>query len=60
VSLLDACLERREVVVGEILLRGVVVVAVSSSLEVVDSVVLISSDSGRRSSYLEWINLPCR
>jgi hypothetical protein len=49
VSLLNACLERREVVVGEILLRGVVIVAVSSSLEVVDSVMLILSESGRRS-----------
>jgi hypothetical protein len=49
VSFLDACLERCEVVVGEILLRGVVVVAVSSSLEVVDSVVLILLEFGWRS-----------
>ena len=48
-SFLDACLERCEVVVGEILLRGVVVVAVSSGLEVVDSVVLMLLDFGQRS-----------
>lgn len=42
-SFLDAGLERCEVVVGEILLRGVVVVAVSAGLEVVDSIVLFSS-----------------
>jgi hypothetical protein len=42
VSLLYAGLERCEVVVGKILLRGVVVVAVASGLEVVNGVVLKS------------------
>ena len=59
-SFLDACLERCEVVVGEILLRGVVVVAVSSGLEVVDSVVLMLLDFERRSEWLERVNSPCR
>ena len=48
-GLLDARLERCEVVVGEVLLRGVVIVAISSGLEVVDSVVLMLLDFGQRS-----------
>jgi hypothetical protein len=47
VSFLDAGLEGCEVVVGEVLLRGVVVVAVSSGFEVVDGVVLTLLDLGR-------------
>jgi hypothetical protein len=41
VGFLNASLEGCEIVVGKILLRGVVVIAVSSSLEVVNSVVLV-------------------
>ena len=59
-SFLDARLERCEIVDGEILLRGVVVVAVSSGLEVVDSVVLMLLDFERRAEWLERDNSPCR
>jgi hypothetical protein len=46
VSFLDAGLEGCEVVVGEVLLRGVVVVTVSSGFEVIDGVVLVLLDLG--------------
>jgi hypothetical protein len=43
-SFLDASLERCKVVVGEILLCGIVVVAVAASLEIIDCVVLAGRD----------------
>jgi hypothetical protein len=48
VGFLDAGFEGCEVVVGQVLLRGVVVVTVSSGFEVIDGVVLVLLDFGWR------------